>query len=142
MLRKILQNNERNYVMNNRLIKSLKNDSDVVNIVDKTVVERLRKFIGEPLNRITCMRMYEEIFMTFKEIFDEAELGISNETMNYISQMYYDSIQIGPHELDHEIFTQRARMSDISPLELRVLLMLFKDTQFGAEFALEIKRRG
>lgn len=127
--------------MRDYLVKSLKNQN-IENIVDKIIVERLKKFMGESLNRVTCMKIYEEIFRVFVEIFNEAELGLSNEAVNYIAQGYYDSIKFGEHELDHEIFTQRAKMSDISPLELRVLFMLLKDSQFGVEFAQEIKRRG
>jgi hypothetical protein len=63
--------------------------------------------------------------------------------MNYLAQQYYDSIKINnKHELDPNIFTQRAKLENIKTKEVALLAVMMRGTDFIIPLVQEIKRRG
>lgn len=103
---------------------------------------KLDKYKNEKLNSATCISIYQDIFEMFVDLFQESQADISNETMNMVCQMYYDSVTInGNQELDPNIFSQRASLTNIETKELALLASLFSNTPFAAPFIFEIKKR-
>ena len=110
--------------------------------ISKLITERLTRRAGEKLSSSTCVEIYQDIFFTLSEVFKESNAPLSNESVNLLSQMYYDSITInGNQELDPNIFTQRAKMVNIQTKELALLATMMNGTPFAAPFIGEIKRR-
>lgn len=94
------------------------------------------------LNLATCLEVYTKIFDTLAEIIIEAQLPLSNESMNYIAQQYYDGILInGTQELDPEIFSPRARLELIETKELALMAVMLNGTDFSLPILAEIKKR-
>lgn len=86
--------------------------------------------------------IYTDIFDSIASVFQETDAGLSNEAVNLVAQMYYDSIKINSsQELDPNIFTQRAKIENVPTKELAILATLFRGTPFGDIFALTVKRR-
>jgi len=110
--------------------------------ISKLITERLARRSGEKLNSATCSQIYQDIFFTLAEVFKEAQAPLSNESVNLLSQMYYDSIKINQTiDLDPNIFTQRANLSNIPTKEVALLATMMSDTPFSPVFVSEIKRR-
>jgi len=110
--------------------------------VEKLLLPKLQKYKSEKLNSTTCIAIYQDIFETFVDVFEGANVKISNEAMNVICQMYYDVITInGNQELDPHIFSQRANVKNVETKELAMLGTLFSNTPFSAPFIYEVKRR-
>jgi len=91
--------------------------------------------------------MYQEIFGTLVEVFKSSDVELSNEAVNYVSQLYYDCISINETDqsLDPNIFSKRAKVENIKTQELALLAMLLKtdkDPGLSVEILAEIKRRG
>lgn len=105
--------------------------------------QKLKKYTKEhSLNATTCTMIYSELFETLVEIFEQSNVKITNESMNYVAQMYYDSILInGNQELDPNIFNQRASLKNIETKELALLAMMFNHSDFATPFIYEIKHR-
>jgi len=104
--------------------------------------KKLDKYKNQKLNKETCTLIYQDIFETFSDVFQESKAPLSNESVNLISQMYYDSISINnTQELDPNIFSQRASTKSIETKELALLASMFNKTPFAAPFILEVKRR-
>ena len=96
----------------------------------------------QTLNLAVCVEIFTTIFETVCELLQTAEIHISNEAVNYISQQYYDGILInGVQELDPEIFTQRAKLTEIPTKELAIMAVLFNGTDFAAPIIHEVKHR-
>jgi hypothetical protein len=110
--------------------------------VSKLLTSKLEKYKNNKLNPETCSSIYRDVFDCFVELFQNANIKLSNEAMNLISQMYYDSIAInGGQELDPNIFTQRATTRGVETKELAMLASFFNGTPFAGVFVGEIKRR-
>jgi hypothetical protein len=112
--------------------------------LSKLLLARLGKYKKEnkKLNKETCIAIYQDIFETTVQLFQSADIKICNESMNLISQMYYDSIQINENqELDPNIFSQRASLLNIETKELALLASFFTNTPFAEPFIFEIKKR-
>lgn len=110
--------------------------------VSKLLATKLEKHKSRKLNRETCNLIYKDVFDCFVDLFQGAEIKLSNEAMNLVSQMYYDSISInGGQELDPNIFTQRASTKSVETKELAMLASFFSGTPFAAIFVGEVKRR-
>lgn len=110
--------------------------------ISKLLSSKLEKHKNEKLNTSSCVAIYQDIFETFVDVFQESKLDISNEAMNMICQMYYDAITInGNQELDPNIFSQRANVKNIETKELALLASFFSNTPFAAPFILEVKKR-
>ncbi len=94
------------------------------------------------LNLVSCVEIYTTIFETMVEVISEADIAITNEGMNYLSQAYYDGILINGHqELDPNIFTQRAKLDSMETDELALLAVMLSGTDFALPVLEEIKKR-
>jgi hypothetical protein len=94
------------------------------------------------LNLVACVEIYNKIFETMVEVITEADVGITNEGMNYLAQQYYDGVLINGHqELDPDIFTQRAKVTNMETEELTLLAVLLNGTDFALPVLEEVKKR-
>lgn len=110
--------------------------------VSKLLITKLEKYKNEKLNASICTVIYQDIFETFVDLFQESKIEVSNEAMNMLCQMYYDAVSInGNQELDPNIFSQRASVKNVETKELALLASFFSNTPFAAPFIYEIKRR-
>ena len=110
--------------------------------VSKLLSSKLTKHTSEKLNSTTCIAIYQDIFETFVDVFQESQVKISNEGLNMVAQMYYDAVTInGNQELDPNIFTQRASVKNVETKELSLLATMFTGTPFCVPFIQEIKQR-
>ena len=110
--------------------------------ISKLLISRLSNYKEKSLNNETCIKIYRDIFDCFVNLFQESNINISNESMNLLSQMYYDSIKINLNqELNPNIFEKRASMKNIETKELALLATMFNGTAFSEPFIFEIKRR-
>ena len=117
-------------------------NKNVHDSVSKILTERLSKRKGQKLDRSTCIEIYNDIFFTLSELIKNAETPLCNESVNLLSQMYYDSITInGNQELDPNIFTQRAKLENIETKELALMAVMMNGTPFASPFISEVKRR-
>lgn len=115
---------------------------NVHDIVSKLLVDRLQRRVSQSLNRETCLEIYQDIFFTLSEIVKEAGTPLSNESVNLLSQMYYDSVTVNNNqELDPNIFTKRASASEIPTKELALMATMMNGTPFGDFFVSAVKRR-
>lgn len=111
-------------------------------VFSKLLTERLSKRKNQTLNRSTCIEIYSDIFFTLSEVIKNASTPLSNESVNLLAQMYYDSISINENqELDPSIFTQRAKLENIETKEIALLAVMLNGTPFAAPFIAEVKRR-
>lgn len=110
--------------------------------VSKLLTERLKTFNDKNLDLATCVEVYQVIFESLAEIFETTGAPLSNESVNYIAQQYYDAVLInGRQELDPNIFTQRAKLENIETKELALLGVMFNGTDFVMPVIEEIKKR-
>jgi hypothetical protein len=114
-------------------------------VVTKLLSENL-KFISDDklkLDRSTCYTIYNTIFSTLVGIFEQSKAPLSNESVNYLAQQYYDGICLNGTEqgLDDSIFEQRADLKNIERRELALLAMMLRGTDFAVPILYEIKRR-
>lgn len=111
--------------------------------VTKLLVERLKKFNGKSNDLVTSVEIYQEIFETLAELMETSNVQITNESMNYLAQQYYDGVLINDNqELDPNIFTQRAKLENIETKEIALLAVMLSGTDFAVPLIAEIKRRG
>ena len=115
------------------------------NAISKLLGVKLGKFTQTKQTELTlpvCLEIYTMIFDTVVSVFEPTNVKLTNEAMNYIAQQYYDAIEInGKHELNPNIFTQRAKVDLIETKELALLAMMMKGTDFQLPIMHEIKRR-
>jgi len=110
--------------------------------ISTLLVERLSKRKNQALNRATCIEIYNDIFFTLSEVIKTAATPLSNESVNFLSQMYYDSININEtQELDPNIFTQRASLKNIETKEIALMAVMLNGTEFAVPFISEVKQR-
>ena len=94
------------------------------------------------LNKQTCIEIYQCIFETLTTVLMNSESKLSNESVNYLAQQYYDAILINNNqELDPNIFTQRASLNNINTQEVALLSFMFEGTDFNFPIVEELKRR-
>lgn len=111
-------------------------------VITQLLNNRLQKRLQQKLDANTCSEIYQDIFFSLSEIIKESGTPLSNESVNLLSQMYYDSITVnGNQELDPNIFTQRASTNNIPTKELALLATMMNKTPFGDIFVHEVKRR-
>jgi hypothetical protein len=112
-------------------------------VISKLLTDKLKIYNEKDLDLVTCIEIYQKIFDTLVEVFESANMGLSNEAMNYLAQQYYDSVAVnGRHELNPNIFTQRAKMENIETKELALMAVMLNGTDFAVPLILEVKRRG
>lgn len=110
--------------------------------ISKLLSERLVRRKGEKLTSQICSEIYQDIFFSLSEIVKESSVPLTNESVNFIAQMYYDAVTInGNQELDPNIFTQRASLSNIETKEIALMAMMFNKTPFAIPFIAEVKKR-
>ena len=110
--------------------------------ISKLLIERLSKRKNQKLDRSTCIEIYSDIFFTLSEVIKTASTPLCNESVNFLAQMYYDSISINEtQELDPDIFTQRAKLENIETKELALMAVMLNGTDFAIPFISEVKRR-
>lgn len=103
---------------------------------------RLQRRLQEKLDKSTCLEIYQDIFFTLSELVKESGTPLNNDSVNLLSQMYYDSVTINNNqELDPNIFTKRAQLADIPTKELALMATMMNGSPFAAIFISEIKRR-
>jgi len=94
------------------------------------------------LNLVTCTDIYTTIFEAMTDVIRDAELPLSNEAANWLSQTYYDGILInGNQELDPDIFTMRAELGHLPTEELTLMAVMLSGTDFAVPLIAEVKRR-
>lgn len=110
--------------------------------ISKLLAKRLDRHKTSILNKTKCIEIYQDIFESFVGIFSESKIEISNESMNLLSQMYYDAVTINSNqELDPNIFEKRATVKNIETKELAMLGTMLNGTPFSEPFLYEVKRR-
>lgn len=110
--------------------------------VEKILVQKLSAFKNEKPSRSTCLEIYTTIFETLVELFENSSMKITNESMNYIAQQYYDAVTINENsELEPNIFDKRASLKNIETKELALMAMMLNGTDFCPPIIFEIKRR-
>lgn len=114
----------------------------IYDALSKLLSKKLEKHLQSKLDKESCISIYQDIFDTVVGVFQESGVEISNEAVNLVSQMYYDSVKINSsQELDPSIFTQRAKIDLVTTKELAMLSTLFNGTPFGDIFIHAVKRR-
>lgn len=110
--------------------------------LSRLLSKKLEKYLNAKLDKDTCISIYQDIFDALVGVFQESGAEVSNEAMNLVSQMYYDSVKINAsQELDPNIFTTRAKTEKVSTKELAMLGTMFNGTPFGDIFVHAVKRR-
>ena len=114
----------------------------VPDAIERVLGEKLKSKVHRKLDKETCTLIYQDIFYALSEIFEGAGTPLDNEAVNLLSQMYYDSVTVnGGQELDPNIFTQRAQMSNIPTKQLALMATMTSKTPMASIFISEIKRR-
>ena len=113
--------------------------------ITRLLEQNLTKYVGKDLDHALSLQMYTTIFDTLVGVFNQSNVGLSNEAVNFIAQSYYDCVSLnassdlGP---DPTIFTKRADLKEISTAELGFVMTLFKDEPLlAAPVIKEIKGR-
>ncbi len=112
--------------------------------ISRMLQAKLQSFVNEnrSLNLDTCIEIYTTIFNALVECMETAEAPLTNESVNFLAQQYYDSILInGTQELDPNVFTQRAKLENVETKELALLATMLQGTDFALPVMDEIKRR-
>jgi len=112
-------------------------------IISKLLVHKLQsELLSKDLDLVTCIKVYTIIFDTLVEVLTRSNVHISNESMNYLAQQYYDATLVNGHqELNPHIFTQRASLASIETKEIALLATMLRGTDFTKPLIDEIKRR-
>lgn len=117
-------------------------NNELHNAISKLLTDKLNRRINQKLDKDKCIEIYQDIFYTLSEVIKESQTPLENESVNLLAQMYYDSIKInGTHELDPNIFTQRAKIENIQTKELALLATMMNGTPYGDIFIHAVKRR-
>ncbi len=112
--------------------------------VSTLLTERMRPIASgsHSLNASACIEIYTLIFDTLVELIAESETPLTNEAVNYLAQQYYDAVRVnGNQELDPNVFTQRAKVENISTKELVLLALMLSGTDFSMPVIAEVKKR-
>ena len=110
--------------------------------ISNLLIDRLQRRVNQSFDRSTCMEIYGDIFYSLSEIIKEAQTPLSNESVNLLSQMYYDSVTVnGSQELDPTIFTKRASTDEIPTNELALLATMMNGSPYADILISVIKRR-
>lgn len=111
-------------------------------VISRLLGEKLKQYREKKLDLVICVEIYQTIFNTLVEVFEQAGAGLTNEAMNYLAQQYYDAVAVNDtEELNPNIFTQRAKMENIETKELALLAVMLNGTDFAIPLIQEVKRR-
>ena len=113
---------------------------------EQLMKSKLAAFQNKSLDRANCVAIYQALFEALTGLFGNVKAPIGNEGANYIAQQYYDGIVLTGtdehvHELDPNIFNQRASLDNIPTKELAFMAMLLDGTDYRLPVLAEIKRR-
>lgn len=94
--------------------------------------QNLKKFCdGRSLDKNVCTEIYRTIYSTVIVVLEGSNVFISNESVNYLAQTYYDATVINNNqELDPNIFDKRAKLDNISNKDLVTLSAILAGTEF------------
>lgn len=116
--------------------------SNFYSSASKLLLQNLEQYKSKSLNRDVCMSVYVTIFDTLAHLFTESNVKVTNESLNWLAQAFYDSITINRNqELDPNIFDKRADLGNIETKELALLAVMLKNTPLAAPIVATIKRR-
>lgn len=113
-------------------------------VISSVIGQKLQKYVDgdHKFDSSTCLMIYSDIFNSLLEIFCKSNVKLCNESVNFLAQMYYDSIELnGGQVLDPNIFTQRAKLDNIETRELALMAMLMTKSPFAIPFVAEVKHR-
>ena len=117
-------------------------EKNINETITELLIHTLSKKKGEKLNPQVCSEIYQDIFYSLSKVFEQSSTPLSNESVNYIAQMYYDSVTVnGGQELDPNIFTERAQLSNVNTKEVALMAVMFNKTPFAIPFIAEVKKR-
>jgi len=103
----------------------------------------LGKYRDDRLNDSTCSLIYQDIYQQLLEVLKGSSLNVHQDTVNWLSQQYYDGIKInGNSSLNPNIFRKRPNLTDLPTKDLVVLLAMTQKTGFARDVAEELKKRG
>lgn len=103
----------------------------ITEAIDKLLAARLQIFVNDSLNDKVFMEIYVMIFNTFVEVFQQANVQLSNEAMNYVAQQYYDMLSFNDSvelKANPNIFDKRAKLEDIKTPDIALLATFFRDS--------------
>lgn len=111
--------------------------------IAKLLEQKLAAFSDErDLDRTTCLKIYNKIFEVLVYVFTNSSVQITNESMNWLAQQYYDGVLINNrYELDPDIFEKRGKLENIETKELALLATMLIGTDFALPIIAEIKHR-
>jgi len=113
-------------------------------VIAKLLGEKLKHFNNskKTLDLVACVEIYQVIFDSLVEVIQESNVKLTNESMNYLAQQYYDGVLInGRQELDPNIFSPRAKLENIETKECALLAVMLSGTDFAVPIIQEIKKR-
>jgi len=111
-------------------------------IITKLLVERLEVYKGRSLDKQICTEIYQTLFNSLADIFSKSKAPLSNESVNFIAQCYYNAVEINNRQiLDPNIFSQKASLSNVPTKELALLALMLKFTDFAPVVFTELKKR-
>lgn len=115
----------------------------LVEIIFDIINERLKIFKDEKLSsEATCSRIYQAIFNAVTEILTKSKLKLSNDAANYMAQQLYDAVTINEQiQLNPNIFTKRAKLTDLTTAELAIVGTMFSGDPLAIPVIQEIKKR-
>ncbi|MGM3057764.1 hypothetical protein ACS2TD_27275, partial [Bacillus cereus group sp. BC334] len=67
-------------------------------VITKLISERLFVFNDRKLDLATCVEIYQVIFNTMADVISQSSAPLSNESVNYLAQQYYDAVQINGNQ--------------------------------------------
>ena len=124
------------------LDKKKQNFNDVIT---NLLGERLSYLANSDKNvdKQVCIEIYQVIFNVLSDVFNNANVNLNNESINYIAQQYYDGVVINQKEdqLDPNIFTSRAKLENISTKDLTLMAMIMSGCPYVIPIIHEVKRR-
>lgn len=87
----------------------------------------LYTFKEKSITKDVCLGIYQEIFSLVTQTLMEGKIELSNEGANYVAQLYYESIRINNTcELDPSIFTQEAKVENLSKKDCLIIFALLR----------------
>lgn len=109
---------------------------------EKLITSRLKVYNEKTLDLVTCTEIYQTIFNTLVEVFEAANIELTNESVNWLAQEYYDCVSVNQNQtLNPHIFSQRAKLELIETKEIALLATFMSGTDFTIPLIKEIKRR-
>lgn len=127
---------------------SEKKEVTICEAIETVLIAKLQEFTNDEnnvLDLVRCVKIYQTIFETLTEIIASTPQlqSLTNESVNYLAQAFYDEVKIngGKDQLDPNIFTQRAKLDNISTPNLALLALVLRGTDLTAPIVATIRKR-